>query len=172
MSDSERRPTGQARRPYAAPLDDGIDAADEGEAGPPGGRPVPPRHVIFATWLMYLNALFALLSLVVRVATPTETYRGAVASTYPDLTPDRVAQLAESARLYYSVIEAIFLAAWLTLTVPVRRGRRWARAVTFFFAGLGLVAVSAQADSGVGYVLTAIAVEMILAGLKRYFFEN
>ena len=143
MNDDERRPTGKAGRPYAAPLNDPIDPADEGGTGQAGGRPVAPRHVL--------------------IATPMETYRSAVASTYPDLTPERVGQLAESARVYYSVIEAIFLAAWLTLTVPLRRGRRWARAVTFFLAGLGLVAVSAQADSGVGYVLTAIAVAVDVA---------
>ena len=171
MSDSERRPAGKARPPYAAPLPDPINPAgdDEELTGEPNGelqrrgRPVPPRHVVVATWLMYVNAAFALLSLIVRIATPMETYRGAVASAYPDLTPERVAQLAESARAYYSVIEAIFLVAWLTLTVPVRRGRRWARAVTFFLAGLGLVAVTAQADSGVGYALTAVAVAVDVA---------
>jgi len=158
VSKSERaasaRPVkAQSRPPYAAPLDFPAESAADPERP---RRPIPPRHVIIATWLMWANAAFGLVSLIVAVATPASEYVSAARGAYPDLPADQIARLAESARVYTALIPGIFLASYLGLTIPIRRGRRWARVTTWFLAGLGLVSLAAQSDSVVAKILTFI----------------
>jgi hypothetical protein len=143
VSENDRPGEEKVTLPYASPLDLPEEAVADREAR----RPAPPRHVVFATWLMWTNGAFALVALVVAVATPAADYLAAIRGAYPDLPADQIARLADAARTFSAVSPSIFLASYLALTIPLRRGRRWARLVTWFLAGLGLVSLAAQADS-------------------------
>ncbi len=124
--------------PYLDPRQPG------GYAHAPTVAPEPPKSIVWACRLMLVRVAMSVIGLVILVAT-RNSIRGRIESiersrgvNLSQATLDRLATLGLISGIVGSAISVVL---FLVLVVYVRRGRQWARIVTWIFAGLGTAGV-------------------------------
>jgi hypothetical protein len=106
-----------------------------GEA-PPQGQ--PPAPVVNAVRLMFVNAALSLIGLITLLAT-RDSLRTAVAKQNPDYDADKLNSAVNAIMGVGAVLGAVFIVLYILLALRVRKGRNWARVVTWVLAGLGVL---------------------------------
>lgn len=139
---------------------------------PPAGYQQPkgpaPANVVLAVRLMLLGAAISALSLIV-VFTAKDQFRDAIRKSNIDATTSHIDDLANTAIAIAAVVAAVILVLYVLLALQVRKGKNWARIVTWVFAGLGVLsALSALAqdqptlDKVIGLVQGVLDVAIIV----------
>jgi len=110
----------------------------------PDSAPVPrgpaPSSVVNAVRLMYLSAVLGIIGLVATFATK-DALRDSIKESQPELTGSEL-DLAVNIALGFAVaLGVVFTVLWLVLASFVRKGRNWARIVTWIVAGIGVLSV-------------------------------
>jgi hypothetical protein len=98
----------------------------------------PPSSVTSAVTLMYVRAAIALVG-VILVLTTKNTLRKDILKHNPTADRARLDTLVNSAITLSIVFALIFLVLYVLLAMQVRKGKNWARIVTWVFAGLGVI---------------------------------
>lgn len=121
-----------------APQYGGAPQYGEPYGGAPRAPLAPPREVIWATYLMFAQVALAVISAILNLA-DSEGFKDAIREAQPNLTPDEVDSAYNVGVVFTVVIGIVFAALYLLLALQVRKGKNWARIVTFVIAGLGLL---------------------------------
>jgi hypothetical protein len=129
---------------------------------PPQNAPMqqgpPPPPVVTAVRLMFVNAGLSVIGLIILLTTKG-SLRTAVRDRNKSVSDKRIDELVNTAVTVGIVIGVILLVLYVLLALQVRKGKNWARIVTWVFAGLGLlsgVASLAQPGSALTKVFSAI----------------
>ena len=101
-----------------------------------GGPPPPP--VKNAVMLMFVRAGLGVLGLIVLFLTK-DSLREQIQLSQPTLSAETVDTATTAALTFGGVLGIVFIGLYLLLTLQVRKGKGWARIVTFVLAGLGVV---------------------------------
>jgi hypothetical protein len=150
----------------------------EGWAAPPQ-RGARPASVENAVRLMFVTALFSLIGIIVTLATKDDL-RKRIRADNPGSDQARLDDLVNSAIAIAIVIAVVLLALYVALAFQVRKGKNWARIVTWVFAGLGVLgALFAMAGTATpisrvlsivqGLIDVAIIVLLAKADSNQYF---
>lgn len=124
-----------------APVEPGRDFARE-SVGP------PPSSVVNAARLMYVSAAFVLLSFIVLLVARS-TVRKAIADKNPSWDAHKLDTALNTAITAGAVIDIIIIALLVLLAVKMRKGRNWARIVTWIITAIGVLsALSSLAQPG------------------------
>lgn len=97
-----------------------------------------PSQVLTAVKVMFARAGVAALSLVALVATK-DSLLAQVQATNPAFTAQQAATATNAAVTIGVVVGVISIVLFSLLALQVRKGRNWARIVTFVFVGLSLL---------------------------------
>jgi hypothetical protein len=97
----------------------------------------PPRPVALAVRLMLINAVIGVLA-VIFVLTLRGQIRDSLRDKYPSYTSSHIDSLVTTAVTIAAVVGLVFLLLYVLLALQVRKGRNWARIVTWVLAGLGV----------------------------------
>jgi hypothetical protein len=114
--------------------------ANEGFGTPPGGRAdlTAPQEVIRATQLMFLRVAIGLISAIITFASG-DAIKTSIRDRDPSLTADQVNSAYAVGVAVAIVFGVIFAALYILLAIQVRKGKNWARIVTWVLAGLGVL---------------------------------
>jgi hypothetical protein len=150
---------------------------------PYGGQPAPagppPKEVIWASMLMFIQAALGLLSLLLTFA-DSDGYKDTIRENSPELTADEVNTAYTLSLVFALIIGLVFSALYVLLALQLRKGKNWARITTFVIAGVsllfGLLGLAADVPSLsrligiVGLLLNlGIIVLLLLKPSKDYF---
>ncbi len=132
----EQAPPEQAgyASPYGSPMPPAQYAAAPTPAGP------PPKAVVNAFRIMIARAILGVLGLFIVVATKS-SLRDAVAKKFPDYSTAKVNSTVNGLVAAAIVIGLVFALLYVLLALQVRKGKNWARIITWILAGLGLLSV-------------------------------
>jgi hypothetical protein len=106
------------------------------QAAQPKGAPPPP--VILAFRLMLARVALAVIGLIFAF-TFEDQVRSQLRDKFPDYTSSHIDDLVHTAILFAAIIAVVFAVLYLLLALQVRKGKNWARIVTWVFAGLGVL---------------------------------
>jgi hypothetical protein len=109
-------------------------------APPPSERGPAPGPVRLAVNLMLLQALLGVVSWVVQLSTRS-SLRRELRNKNPDETAAQINHLVNTAIAVALVIGVVFLVLYVLLAFQVRKGKNWARIVTWVLAGIGVLAL-------------------------------
>jgi hypothetical protein len=115
----------------------GYNAHSEAPAGD------PPGVVRGAFLLMMLSALIGLVSFILLIA-QKDTLRDQIAKSNPDFDAGRLDTAVNAAITIGAVIGFVFLVLYVLLAFQVRKGKNWARIVTWVLAGIGVLGTLAN----------------------------
>jgi hypothetical protein len=111
------------------------------------GQPVPvgpaPSSVMYAVRLMFVAAAFGALSLIVALSTKS-TLRANIAKKNPDFDSAKLNTAVNVAIGAGVVFGIVFVVLFVLLALQVRKGKNWARVVTWVITGLGIVSALAS----------------------------
>lgn len=136
-----------------------------GAYGSPSAPVAPPRDVIMATNLMFAGAALGILGLLLRFA-DKNGFRDAIRSGNASYTESQIDAAYGAAIAVSVVVGLIFTVLYVVLALQVRKGRNWARIVTFVLAGLGILGglgSLAVAAPGLSKLLVVIGVAIDIA---------
>jgi hypothetical protein len=150
----------------------------EGWGAPPQRGP-RPSTVENAVRLMLLTALLSLIGIIVVFATKSDL-RKRIEAQNPDADAQRLDSLLNTAIAIGLVIAIVILVLYVALAMQVRKGKNWARIVTWVFAALGVIsALSSLASTATpisrvlsvvqGLIDVAIIVLLAQGASNRYF---
>ncbi|HEX3336866.1 MAG TPA: hypothetical protein VHS54_10430 [Jatrophihabitans sp.] len=108
----------------------------EGWAPPQRGE--RPASVENAVRLMFVTALFSLIGVIVTLATKDDLRKRLLAAN-PGSDQAHLDNLVNGAITIAIVVSVVLLALYVALAFQVRKGKNWARIVTWVFAGLGVL---------------------------------
>jgi hypothetical protein len=131
-----------AYNPYGSP----------GFGTPPGGRPAmsAPMEVIRASQLMFLRVAVGIISAIVAFAS-SDAIKDSIRNNDPTLSEDQVNSAYNVGVGVAVVFGLIFAVLYVLLAIQVRKGKNWARIVTWVLAGLGVLSgVLSLFGSGTG----------------------
>ncbi len=111
----------------------------EPSQGLPTGTAAPPP-VLNAVRLMLARAAIGVVSLIVLLATKS-TLKSEILKNNHSADPARLNSLLNGAIAVGVVIGLVFLVLYVLLAFQVRKGKNWARIVTFVLAALGVLSV-------------------------------
>jgi hypothetical protein len=114
------------------PIEPGAYDAESRSEGP------PPSSVVNAARLMYLSAILVLVTLIVTVSART-AIRKAISDANPTWDAQKLDSAVNAAIAVGAVIDIVIIGLFVLLAFKLRRGRNWARIVTWIIAGLGVV---------------------------------
>jgi hypothetical protein len=97
-----------------------------------------PSTVLNAVRLMFINAGLSLIGLLVLLATKNDL-RKALRDNNSGASAKRIDDLANSAITIGIVVGVVLLVLYVLLALQVRKGKNWARIVTWVLAGLGVL---------------------------------
>ena len=109
------------------------------DAGP-ASQGTAPSTVINAVRLMYLSAVLGILGMVAALAT-MDSLRDSIRDSQPKLSPSEVDTAVTVGIAFAIAVGIVFTILWLVLANFVRKGRNWARIVTWVLCGLGVLSV-------------------------------
>jgi hypothetical protein len=114
--------------------------SNEGFGSPPGGRAnlTPPPEVIRATWLMIASVVLGVLGAILTF-TSGDAIKDSIREGNPSLSASEVDSAYNIAVGTAVVFGLIFAVLYLLLAWQVRKGKNWARIVTWVLAGLSLL---------------------------------
>ena len=126
----------------------------------------PPAPVQNAVMVMFVRAGLGVLSLIVLFLTK-DTLREQIQLTDPSLSPETVDTATTAAVTFGGVLGIVFIGLYVLLALQVRKGKGWARIVTFVLAGLGVVSVLASLLQTApaltrGFSLVALALDVAI----------
>ncbi len=108
----------------------------------PESRPVPagppPPSVVTAVRLMFVRAGVALIGAIVTFSMKTQL-RNAIRDANPNSSTHRINMLYNSAIAVGIVVAGIFIVLYVLLALQVRKGKNWARIITWILAALGVI---------------------------------
>ncbi|MDQ6848697.1 MAG: hypothetical protein M3070_01660 [Actinomycetota bacterium] len=111
-------------------------------SGPPPGRApargAPPPTVVNAVRLMFVGAAISLIGLITEFALRNQI-RDQIKKDNPSADSVRLDSLLNTATTIAVVVGAVFLVLYVLLALQVRKGKNWARIVTWVIAGLGVL---------------------------------
>jgi uncharacterized membrane protein YcjF (UPF0283 family) len=111
-------------------------------AAPPPGQ-VPPRGpapagVLLAVRLMFVNVGLGVIGVIFAFALKNQI-RDTLRDKYPDYTSSHLDSLVNTAVVVTAVVAIVFIVLYALLALQVKKGKNWARIVTFVFAALGAI---------------------------------
>jgi hypothetical protein len=141
------------------------------------GQPEPvgpaPSSVMYAVRLMFVAAALGLVSLVVALSTKS-TLRAAIAKKNPDFDSQKLNTAVNVAIGAGVVFGIVFVVLFVLLALQVRKGKNWARVVTWVITGLGIVSALASlgqtvaaASRAVGLVSGLLDVAIVVLLLQK-----
>jgi hypothetical protein len=139
---------------------------------PTGANLAPPREVIWATYAMYAAIALSLINLIVTLADSTG-YKDAIRDADPNRTVD-VDAVYTAAVVFAVVVTLLIAALYVFLAINLRKGKNWARIVTWIVVGiftlLGLIGLGGDVPGiarllGI-LVLLANASTLVLLALR------
>jgi hypothetical protein len=134
-----------------------------------------PPSVLNAVRLMFISAAIGLVSVIVLFATKDQLKKEILKKT-----PNASDSTINAALTIGAVVGIVFLVLYVLLAFQVRKGKNWARIVTFIIAGLGVLSALgslAQAEPAIsrvfsligGLIDVAIIVFLAQSASSRYF---
>lgn len=106
--------------------------------GPPPATTGPaPAPVQNAVRLMFARAALSVLGVIAALATK-DTLREDLRQRNPGASADRLETLVNAAITIGIIVGIVFIVLYLLLALQVRKGKNWARIVTWVLAGLGV----------------------------------
>jgi phosphatidylserine synthase len=132
-------------------------------APPPGYQPQQPKGpapstVINAVRLMFASVVLSVIGLVVAFTTKDQL-RKAIRDSDSGLTTKQVNDAVNIGLGVGAVIAIVLIVLYVLLALQVRKGKQWARVVTWILAGIGVlgsVSNLARPDTGLGRILAVI----------------
>lgn len=130
---------------------------------PPRGpmvRPPAPPPVVNAVRLMLVQAAFSVLGFVVLIATK-DALKKAIAKKNTGYDAQKLTDVVNAAVAIGIVIALIVTVLYVLLALQVRKGKNWARIVTWVLSGLGVLsglASLAQPETALSRVLGLVGV--------------
>ena len=108
--------------------------------GMPPGRPqlAPPADVLRAVQLMFVRVAISIISALITF-TSGDAVRDSIRESDPSLTAEEVDQaynLGVGVAIFFGLVFAVL---YILLAIQVRKGKNWARIVTWVLAGLGVL---------------------------------
>ena len=109
-------------------------------APPPPQQPKgpPPSNVVLAVRLMIINAVIGVIGVIVVLAF-RDDLRKQLRDKNPGDTNKQIDDAVNTAITIGVVIGIVILVLYVLLALQVRKGKNWARIVTWVFAGLGVL---------------------------------
>ena len=148
------------------------------------GQPVvvgpAPSSVVTAVRLMFAGAALSLVGFIVAISTKS-TIRANIAKKNPDFDAQKLNTAVNATIAIIVVFGAIIIVLFVLLALQVRKGKNWARIVTWVICGLGIlsalgslgqnVAAASRAVSLVSGVLDVAIVVLLLQKPSNAFFK-
>jgi hypothetical protein len=133
--------------PYGAPMppvDQNQYAVPRGPVGP------PPSSVVNATRLMFVSAALGVIGLIVLLASKSNL-RDEIAKKNPSYDAHKLDTVVNAAVAIGITFGVIFIVLYVLLALQVKKGKNWARIVTWVLAALGVLsALSSLAQTNTG----------------------
>jgi hypothetical protein len=117
--------------------DGGVYRTSSGSGRGPIERGPAPPSVRYAVWLMFVRPALVVVGLAVGFAS-RNTLRADVLKRSPRLDAAQVDAAVALAVTFVLLYGIAFLVIYVLLAVKVKKGKRWARIVTFALVSLGL----------------------------------
>jgi hypothetical protein len=133
--------------PYGAPM----PPVDQNQyAVPRGPVGLPPSSVVNATRLMFVSAALGVIGLIVLLASKSNL-RDQIAKKNPDYDAHKLDTVVNAAVAIGITFGVIFIVLYVLLALQVKKGKNWARIVTWVLAALGVLsALSSLAQTNTG----------------------
>lgn len=135
------------------------------QGGTPVGRKDPrtaPSTVRGAVWIMFALAAFGLISLIV-VFADKDALRKAIRDANTSYDTQHIDTAVNTAVTIAVVIGLVLLVLYVLLALQVRKGKNWARIVTWVLAGLGVLGgISTLAQPQAALSKVVAGVELVL----------
>ncbi len=171
-------PTDPAYPPLpAAPGYGAMPPAEYSQPVPVG--PAPPS-VLNAVRLMFLGAAIAVVAVIVAISTKS-TIKSKIAAKNPDFDSQKLNTAVNVTIGSLVVFGVIVVVLFIWLALKVRKGRNWARIVTWVLSGLGIlgalgslgqnVSGASRAVSLVGGVLDVAVVVLLMQKTSNAYFK-
>jgi hypothetical protein len=132
---------------YGAPM----QPVDQNQYGaPPAPVGPPPSSVVNATRLMFVSAALGVIGLIVLLASKS-SLRDQVAKKNPSYDAHKLDTVVNAAVAIGITFGVIFIVLYVLLALQVKKGKNWARIVTWILAALGVIsALSSLAQTNTG----------------------
>lgn len=162
----------QQQQPYAGGPGGYANApaySNQGFGTPPGGpAPSAPSDVLRAVQLMFASVALGIISSIITF-TSGDAIKDSIRESDPTLTADEVNSaynLGLGVAIFFGLVFALL---YLLLAFQVRKGKNWARIVTWVLAGLGvlggllgLAGTGTGLEKGIGIISLLINVAIIV----------
>jgi hypothetical protein len=102
----------------------------------PKGAPPPPVQLAFR--LMLARVALGIIGVIFAFSFEDQV-RNQLRDKFPDYTSSHIDSLVHTALVFAAVIAVVFAVLYLLLALQVRKGKNWARIVTWVLAGLGVL---------------------------------
>jgi hypothetical protein len=132
--------------------------------GPLAQRVAPPP-VLTAVRMMFVQAALGVLGLIVLFATK-DTLKTEIAKRNRDFDAQKLDDAVNAAVVIGIVVGIVITVLYILLALQVRKGKNWARIVTWVLAGLGIVSgfgSLAQPEPALSRVITLLGVVVDVA---------
>jgi hypothetical protein len=129
----------------AAPGYGAMPPAEYGQPVPVGPAPTP---VLTAVRLMFVAAALGVVSLIVALSTKN-TIRTKIADKNPDFDSQKLNTAVNVTIGTIVVFGVVFIVLFVLLALQVRKGKNWARIVTWVITGLGIISALASLGQSV-----------------------
>jgi hypothetical protein len=106
--------------------------------GTPAGPANPPNEVVRAVQLMFVRVALGVLNALLAFAS-ADAIKDSIRENDPSLTPEQVDSAFAVAIGITVFFGLVFAALYVLLAIQVRKGKNWARIVTWVLAGLGVL---------------------------------
>jgi hypothetical protein len=132
---------GTAPPPGNAPAYNQPAYGGPGFGTPPGGRPTMPvpTAVLRAVQLMFVRVAIGIIGAIVSLSS-ADAIKNAIRDNDPALSPDEVDTRYTAGVVTAIVIAVIIAVLFILLALQVRKGKNWARIVTWVLTGLSVLA--------------------------------
>ena len=131
----------------------------------PVARGPAPSTVSSATLLMLIRAGLGVLGIIVVLATKN-TLKQEIFKKNPTVDAARLDTLLNAAVVIGVVVGLVFIVLYVLLAFQVRKGKNWARIVTWVFAGLGILSALgslAQPEPALSRAVTLLSAVLDIA---------
>lgn len=129
---------------YGAPMPPAEYGAPPRPVGP------PPSSVVNATRLMFVSAALGVIGLIVLLASKS-SLRDQIAKKNPDYDAHKLDTVVNAAVGIGITFGVIFIVLYVLLALQVKKGKNWARIITWILAALGVIsALSSLAGTNTG----------------------
>lgn len=137
----------QGPSPYGAPMTP-VEQSQYGAPPTPAGP--PPPSVVNATRLMFVSAALGVIGLIVLLASKS-SLRDQIAKKNPDYDAHKLDTVVNAAVGVGITFGVIFIILYVLLALQVKKGKNWARIITWILAALGVIsALSSLAQTNTG----------------------